>query len=139
MTKLRVGRGIGHRRAAALLPPRWLRVLPPLWWALGGWLTGSPAGYGLTGSVTGGPEPRGWVQGRTTPAGPGGGATPWGASVAPPPVFPPVEPTPAASAESRDHSHLCAPATRTRVVLLPHAPIQPADTRTHHHRRRTPQ
>ena len=78
MTKLRVSRGIDHHRAAPLMPPRWLRVVPPLWWALGGWLTGSPAGYGLTGSVAGGPEPRGRVQGGTTAAGPGGGAAPWG-------------------------------------------------------------
>ncbi len=134
MTKLRVSRGIDHHRAAALMPPRWLRVVPPLWWALEGLLTGSPVGYGLAGSVAGGPEPR--VRGRTRAAG-SGGAAPWRASVAPPPVFPPVEPTPAPSAEPRDHSHPCTPATRTRVVLLPHAPIQPTDTRTHH-RRRTP-
>ncbi|HZA15320.1 MAG TPA: hypothetical protein VE645_00220, partial [Pseudonocardiaceae bacterium] len=57
MTKLRVSRGIDHHRAAPLMPPRWLRVVPPLWWALGGWLTGSPAGYGLTGSVAGGLNP----------------------------------------------------------------------------------
>ena len=127
-----------HRRSqsSSLMPPRWFRVFPPLWWALGGWLTGSPVGYGLTGSVAGGPEPR--VRGRTTAAGPGGGAAPWGASVAPPPLFPPVEPTPATSAEPREHSHPRAPATRKRVVLLPHAPIQPIDTRTHN-RHRTPQ
>jgi hypothetical protein len=137
MTKLRMGRGIGQRGAAALMPPRWLRVFPLVWWELGGWSTGSPVGYGLTGSTAGGPEPRVRVRGRTTAAGPGGGAASQGASVAPPPLFPPVEPTPAASAESREHSHLCAPATRKRVVLLPHVPIELADTRTRN--RRTPE
>jgi hypothetical protein len=134
MTKLWVGRGLGHRGAAPLLPSRWLQVFRPVWWALGGWPTGSPVGYGLTGSVAGGPEPRVRVLGRNTAAGPGGGAAPRGASVAPPPLFPPVEPTPAASAGSREHSHLCAPATRKRVVLLPHAPIEPTDSRTHNRR-----
>lgn len=137
MTELRVGRGIGHRRAAALMPPRCLQVFPPVWWPLGGWPTGSPVAYGLTGSVAGGPEPRVRVRGRNTAAGPGGGAAPWGASVAPPPLFPPVEPAPAASAESREHSRSSAPATRKRVVLLPHAPIEPTDTRTPN--RRTPE
>ncbi len=70
MAKLWVGRGVGYRGAAPLMPPRWLGVFPLVWWALGGWPTGSPVGYGLTGSVAGGPEPR--VQG--TAAGPGGGA-----------------------------------------------------------------
>lgn len=78
MVKLRVGRGIGHRGAAPLLPPRWLRVFAPVWWALGGWPTGSPVGYCLTRSVAGGPEPRVRVRGRSTAAGPGGGAAPWG-------------------------------------------------------------
>jgi hypothetical protein len=128
MAKLWVGRGVGHRGAAPLMPPRWLGVFPVAWWALGGWLTGSPVGYGLTGSVAGGPEPR--VRGRSTAAGLGGGAVLWGASVAPSPLFPPVEPTPAASAESHEHNHLSAPAIRERIVLLPHAPIEPTDTRT---------
>src|SRR2546421_12614804 len=78
MTKLRMRRGIGHRRAADLVPPRWLGVSALVWWALGGWLTSSPVGHGLTGSVSGGPKPRVRVRGRTTGAGPGGGAAPWG-------------------------------------------------------------
>jgi hypothetical protein len=85
--------------------------------------TGFLARYGLTGSVADDPEPR--VRARSTATGPGGGAAPGGASVAPQPVFPPVEPTPAASATSREPSHPSAPATRTRVVLLPHVPSQP--------------
>lgn len=121
-----------HRGATPLMPPRWLGVSPLVWWALGGWPTGSPVGYGLTGSVAGGPKPR--VQGRSTAAGPGGGADPWGASAAPPPLFPPVEPTPAASPESHEHNRLSAPAIRERVVLLPHAPIEPTDTRTQNRR-----
>jgi hypothetical protein len=137
MTKLGVGQGSGYRRAAALMPPRWLRAVPPVWWALVGWCAGSPVGYGLTGSVTGGPEPLGSGSGRSTAAGLGGGATPWGVSVAPPPVVLPVEPAPAASAESRKHSHSFATATRKRVVLLPHAPSEPTDTRPFHCR--TPQ
>jgi hypothetical protein len=130
MVKLWVGRGVGHRGAAPLMPPRWLGVFPVVWRALGGWPTGSPVGYGLTGSVAGGPEPRVGVRGRSTAAGPGGGAALWGASVAPPPLFPRVEPTLADSAESHEHSHLCAPAIRERVVLLPHAPIEPTDSGT---------
>lgn len=114
MTKLRVGRGIDHHRAAALMPPRWLRVFPRLWRALGGLPTGSLVRYGLTGSVAGGPKTRVQGRGRTTATGPGGSAAPWGASAVPLPVFPPVEPTPAASVEPRQHSHPCAPATRTR-------------------------
>ncbi len=78
MTKLRMRRGVGHRRAAALMPPRWLRVFPRLRWALGGWRTGFPVGYGLTGLVAGGPEPWVRVRGRSTAAGPGGGAALWG-------------------------------------------------------------
>lgn len=137
MAKLWVGRGVGHRGAVPLMPPRWLGVFPVVWWALGGWPTGSPVGYGLTGSVAGGPEPRVGVRGRSTAAGLGGGAALWGASVAPPPLFPPVESTPAASAESHEHNHLSAPAIRERVVLLPHAPIEPTDTGTQN--RRTPE
>jgi hypothetical protein len=134
MTKLRMRRGVGHRRAAALMPPRWLRVFPAVRWTLGGWPTGSPVGDSLTESVTGGPETRVRSRGRSTAAGPGGDAAPWGALVAPPPVFPSIEPTPAASAKSSQHRHPCAPATRTRIVLLPHAPIEPTDTPPHNHR-----
>lgn len=39
-----------------------------------------------------------------TAAGPGGGAVLVGASVAPPPIFPPVQPAPAATTDSREHS-----------------------------------
>ena len=135
MIKLRMGRGIDHHRAAPLMPSRWLRVFPSVWHALGGRPTGSPVRYGLTGSVAGGSEPR--VRGRGTAAGPGGGTDPWGASVAPPSVFPPVEPTPPANVESCKPSHPFTPVTRTRVVLLPHAAIQPTNSRIHNHR--TPQ
>lgn len=38
-------------------------------------------------------------------AGPGGGAVLVGASVAPPPIIPPVQPAPAATTDSREHSH----------------------------------
>jgi hypothetical protein len=55
---------------------------------------------------------------------------PWGHSVAPPPSrFPPVEPAPVMSAEACEHSQRLdgsAPlGTRQRVVLLPHAQIEP--------------
>lgn len=69
----------------------------------------------------------------TTTAGPGGGAAlGGGASVAPPPIFSPVEP--AATTDSGEHSELPVdagywPATRQRVVLLPHARTEPANTR----------
>jgi hypothetical protein len=64
MIKPRMRRGVGHRRAAHLALPRWLRVFPAGWRALMGWCAGSPVGYGLTGSVTGGPEPWGLGSGK---------------------------------------------------------------------------
>jgi hypothetical protein len=134
MTKLRMGRGIGHHKAAPLMPPRWLRVFPSVRRAHGG-ATGFPARYGLTGSVADDPEPRG--SGKAHSDRSWWWRRPWGASVAPQPVFPPVEPTPAASATSRELSHPSAPTTRTRVVLLPHVPSQPTISRIRN--RRTPQ
>jgi hypothetical protein len=111
---------------------RWLRVFSAAWWALVGWSARFPVGYGLSGSVAGGPEPwvrvRGGVQ-RPVPA----VALPLAASVAPPPLLSSIEPPPSASAESREHSQRpngsSPPATRKRVVLLPHAQIESPDTR----------
>jgi hypothetical protein len=50
------------------------------------------------------------------------------------PIFPPVEPAPAASTDSREHSERpvdagAPPVIRQRVVLLPHARPDPTDTR----------
>ena len=115
MTKPWVGRGIGHHRAATLAPPRWLGVFAPVWWALREWFAGSPVGYG---SVAGGPDPRVWVRGRSTAAGPGGGAAPWGVSVCHRLCSHPSSRRPAASVESREHSDPSAQPTRKRVVLL---------------------
>jgi hypothetical protein len=141
MLKLWVGRGIGRRGAAPVMPPRWLRVLSP---ARVSSSKRSPVGDNLTGSVTGGSEPEVRVRGRKTAAGPGGGAAPGAVWAAPPPLFlsiePPAKLTPAASAEVREDSQGIAgsspPTTRKRVVLLPHAQIEPSDTRAHN--RRTP-
>lgn len=63
MIKPRMRQGVGHRRAARLALPRWLRVFPAVWRALTGWCAGSPVGYGLTESGTGGTEPRGLASG----------------------------------------------------------------------------
>jgi hypothetical protein len=125
------------------MSPHWLRGLPGAWWALVGGSARFPWGYGLRGS--GGrrdPEPGVRVRGRNSAAGPGVGATCCEASVAPAPLFPPAEsvfplaePAPAASVESREHSQQpdgsSAPATRKRVVLLPHAQIERRTGRAH--------
>jgi hypothetical protein len=140
MLKLWVGRGIGHRDAARMMPPRrWLRMLP----ALVGNSRPSPVGETQTESMTGGSEPEVRVRGRNTAAGPSGGAAPDEISAAPPPLFLPIElpaQPPPASAKSRERNQRShggpAPVTRKRVVLLPHAPIEPPDTRPH--QRRTP-
>ena len=69
-----------------------------------GWSARTPAGYGSTGSSGRQPELGAGVRGRTTAAGPGGGAALMGESVAPPPVFSPVEPTAAQTTGSRELS-----------------------------------
>jgi hypothetical protein len=58
--------------------------------------------------------------------------------VAPPPISPPVEPTPALTTESRKHSEPPAdadlpPLPRQRVVLLPHAQTKLTNTRPNTH------
>lgn len=134
MRGLGAGRGVGRCGAASLMRPRWLRVLPSV---LVGWSERLPVGYGLTGS---GGRPGTQGSGRNIVAGPGGGAAPGAVWVAPPPLPMPVEPTPVVSTQSREHSQrpdgVSAPVTRQRVVLLPHAPIEPTDTRV---RRRVPE
>jgi hypothetical protein len=119
MTKPQMGPDIGHRRAAPLTPPRWLRLFPPVWSVLTRWFAGFPVGYDLTRSVANGPKPRGAVQGTSTAAGPHGGAAPRGISVAPPPLLPPIAPTPTASTEPHEHGNAFTPPTRKRTVLLP--------------------
>jgi hypothetical protein len=97
----------------AFHPARWVLVvgLHELWWAMA-----QP-------SSSRQPEPEMGVRGiSTAAAGPGGGATlGWGASVAPPLIFPPLK---AATANSP------APAGRVRVVLLPYPRTEPTGTRT---------
>jgi hypothetical protein len=132
MLKLWMSRGIGRRGAAPMMP-RWLRMLPP---ARVSNSKHSLVGDNLTGSVTGGSEPEVRVRGRNTAAGPCGGAAPGAVWAAPPPLFlsvkPPAKLTPAASAKPRENSQGIAgsspPTTRKRVVLLPHAQIEPSDT-----------
>lgn len=78
------------------------------WRILVGWSARTPVGYGSTGSSGRQPEPGAGVRGRNTAAGPGGGAALVGASVAPPPVFSPAEPTAAQTTGSRELSALIA-------------------------------
>jgi hypothetical protein len=126
MPKLWAGRGVGRRGAAPLMPPRWLRVLPPVF---ASWSARLPVGCGLTGS-DGRPGTQG--SGRNV-AGPGGGAAPGAVWVAPPPLSLPGGPTPAASTTNREHGQrpdgVLAPMIRKRVVLLPHARSEATDTR----------
>jgi hypothetical protein len=91
------------------MPPRWLRVSRRVRF---------PVGYGLTGSGGRQREPEAGARGKSTAAGPGGDA---------------VEPATAATADSREHherpTDAGPPRARQRVVLLPHAQIEPPDTR----------
>jgi hypothetical protein len=133
MAELRVSRGIGRGGAAPVMASRWFRVFSAAWWTFVCWSARFPVGYGLTGC--GGRRPG------TLGAGSGeeysGRSRRWrylrGASVAPPPLFSSVEPPPSASAESCEHRQRpdgsSPPTTRKRVVLLPHAQIEPPDTR----------
>jgi hypothetical protein len=137
MTKRWAARGFGRRGAAPLMPPRWLRVLPSV---LASWSERLPVGYGVTGSG-GRPGTRDRVRGRNTAAGPCGGAASGAIWEAPPPLCLPVEPTVESatsasmrSAEFRRHGHCLVPATRKRVVLLPHVRITPTDIASHDRR-----
>ncbi len=134
-------------RAGRSMSPRWLRVFPPAWWALVGWSARFPVGYDLTGSSDRQPGTQGSGSKDEYSRRSRRWRCPWGASVAPPPIFPPAEPATAATAESRGHSQRpvdtghCArlpasppPVIRKRVVLLPHAQIEPADTQPHNRR-----
>lgn len=137
MTKLWVGRGLGRRGAAPLMPPRWLRVVPSV---LATWSARLPVGYGLTGS---GDRPGTQDSGsdRNTAAGPCGGVSSGAMGEAPPPLFLPVElaiesvaSASIASAKFGRHNHSLAPCTRKRVVLLPLAGVTPIETPPHDRR-----
>ena len=78
--------------ARAQMSPSWPPALRPAWRGLVGWPARTPVGHGPTGSSDRQPEPAVRVQGRSTAAGPGGGAALMGGSVAPPPTFSPLEP-----------------------------------------------
>jgi hypothetical protein len=165
MPELRVGRDVSHDGAGPRMSPRWLRVLRRAWGALVAWSARFPVGYGPTGSDGRQPGTRGPGSGEEYSGRSRRWRCPWEASVAPPPLIPPIEPAPAASVESREHSqrpgdtghyarlpariatpstpegvrpaetaHGCPPATRTRVVLLPHSQIEPTNTRPHQRR-----
>jgi hypothetical protein len=141
----------------APMSPSWPRALHPAWWALVvglhelRWVTAQSFSNRQ-------PEPEMGVRGiRTAAAGPGGGATlGWGASVAPPLIFPPSEAgtradivadlgAPRPSVLLTQHQPLSAlqpaatanspvPPARVRVVLLPHARTEPTDTRANNRR-----
>jgi len=120
MPMLWAGRGVGRRGAARLMPSRWRRVLPAV---LATWSERLPVGYGPTGS-SGRPGTRYSGSGRDTVAALCGGAAPGAVGVAPPLLSLPVESAPVVGTANG----LIAPATRKRVVLLPHAPIEHTDT-----------
>jgi hypothetical protein len=144
---------VAPRAGVPSMSPRWPRAFRPLWRTFAGWSAYIPVGHDPTGSSGRQPEPEAGVRERSTTAGPGGGAVPGGeTSAAPPPIFPPVQPAPAAFTDSREHrerpadaghcagapalittplqpavtAHGPPPATRVRVVLLPHAQTQPS-------------
>jgi hypothetical protein len=127
------GRGIGHGEAAPVMASRWLRVFPAAWWALAGWSARSPVGYGPSGCGGRRPGPLGAGSGEEYSGRSRRWRCPCAASVAPPPLFSSVEPPPSASTESCEHDQRpdgsTPPATRKRVVLLPHAPDRGPDTR----------
>jgi hypothetical protein len=148
MAELRARRGIGHGGTRPLMSPRWLRVFRLVWWALVGRSARFPVGYGRTGSSDRQPGTRGSGSGEEYSGRSRRWRCPWGASVAPPPFFPPVEPAPVV--RLAQHSALSAlqpaetangspPASRKRVVLLPHAQIEPINTWSHNRRTGGPQ
>lgn len=69
-----------------------------------GWPARTPVGHGSTGSSGRQPEPGARVRGSDTAVGPGGGAALVGASVAPSPIFSPVEPTAAQTTDTHELS-----------------------------------
>jgi hypothetical protein len=140
---------VAPRAGVPSMSPRWPRAFRPLWRTFVGWSAYIPVGHDPTGSSGRQPEPEAGVRERSTTAGPGGGAALGGeASAAPPPIFS----APAAFTDSREHrewpvdaghctrvpalittprqpaatAHGSPPATRVRVVLLPHARTQPS-------------
>lgn len=131
MAELPVGRGIGHGGAALLMPPLWLRVFPAAWWAFADWSARFPVGYGLTGCGGRRPGTRGSGSGEEYSGRSRRWRCPWEVLV-PPPLFSSVEPSLSASTEPCKHDQRpdgsSPPTTRKRVVLLPHAQIEPSDT-----------
>jgi hypothetical protein len=134
MPKSRVSRGAGRRASS---PPDATTLAPSVpSGVMGAWelvyrLSGGLRLDRINGRRS---RTRGRVRGRRTAADPGGGGIeiPCEVSVPPPPLLLPAEQVPAAKAESHEHSQWTpgssAPATRKRVVLLPHAPAKPTDT-----------
>ena len=82
------------------MSPGWPRAFRPAWRTLVAWSGRTPVGQDPTGSSDRQPEPGIRVRGRNTTAGPGGGPTCEGTSVAAPPIFAPVAPVPAATTPS---------------------------------------
>jgi sigma-70-like protein len=96
---------VAQRAGVRPMSPHWLPAFRPVWRALVGWSARTAVGYGLAGPSGRQPQPGVGVRGRSTTAGPGGGATLGeGASVAPPPTFPADEPVPAATTKLREPS-----------------------------------
>jgi hypothetical protein len=115
--ELQVRSGIGHRKAGPLMSPRWLRRFSAAWWALLSWSVLRRIVRGVAG--------RGARPGQ--PGRPG----------CPPDQVRPAQQAPRASPPAAQAHRDSPPTARTRVVLLPHTPIIPTDTRSHN--RRTPE
>lgn len=122
-------------RGCLLMSPNWLGGLHRAWRGLVDWFARTPVSHGSTASTGRQPESADWMRVESTAAGPGSGAALEGAPAALPPIVPPVDPPPAATTDFHGHSHRSVdpkppPATRQRVVQLPHAPTHATDTPT---------
>jgi hypothetical protein len=116
------------------MSPRWALNAPFGVLGARGWSARFPVGYGLTGSNGRRPGTRDSGSGEEHSGRSGGGAAPGGIGGATALPLPTCRARcPSSSAEGCEHSQHpngSAPsATRQRVVLLPHAQIEPPDTR----------
>lgn len=137
-----VGRDIGRGGATPVSASCWLRLFSAAWWALVCRSARFSVGYGLTGCGGRRPGTLGAGSGEEYSGRSRRWHCPWTASVAPPPLFSSVEQPPSASAESCEQGQRpdgCSPpTTRKRVVLLPHAQIEPPQHPIHSRRTGSP-